>query len=214
METSHPSLPILEWVVFIFLIIIFVNLSLLDFFSLKQNLAAKQSGSIIQKPQIIQVASGGCSSDCLEKIFEATQSMKPIFVTSPPALSQSSPVTFVKEYYVPLGSGSGNSSDFADVSGAAANIDNTEYSNIKTVTFEASVSIPTGNETVYVRLYNATDKHPVWFSDVSLSGGLPQLLISSPITLDTGNKLYQVQMKTSLSYQAVLAQSRVHIVTY
>ena len=64
-----------------------------------------------------------------------------------------------------------------------------------------------------MRLYNVTDKHPVWFSDVSLEGGTPALLISKPITLDSGNKTYQVQMKTSLKFQAFLDQSRLHIIT-
>ena len=74
--------------------------------------------------------------------------------------------------------------------------------------------IPTGNEVAYARLFNVTDKHPVWFSEVSLEGGTPQLLISQPVAFDSGRKLYQVQMKTSLKYTAILDQARLHITTY
>ncbi|MEK7092836.1 MAG: hypothetical protein AAB907_04390, partial [Patescibacteria group bacterium] len=64
----------------------------------------------------------------------------------------------------------------------------------------------------YVRLFNATDKHPVWYSDLFLEGGATQLLISPAIQLDSGSKLYAVQMKTSLKFETNLLQSRLHIV--
>ena len=122
-------------------------------------------------------------------------------------------VSQTKEFFVPFGSGSNATSDWEDVPGLKAYIDSTKYSSIKTVVLEASVRIPTGNEKAYVRLFNETDKHPVWFSDVSLEGGTAQLLVSSPITLDSGNKLYKVQMKTSLKFNAILDQARIHITT-
>ncbi len=106
------------------------------------------------------------------------------------------------------------SDDWQDVTGLTAIVDITNYSQIKKVTFEASVHIPAANERAFVRLFNATDKHPVWFSEVSLEGGDTKLMVSPPITLDSGAKTYQVQMKTSLKYQAILDQSRIHIVTY
>lgn len=120
----------------------------------------------------------------------------------------------VKEFYVPFGSGSGVATDWMDIPGMTVSVDTKNYARIKTVTFEVSISIPTGNETAYVRLFNATDQHPVWFSDVSLEGGTPQLVASQPITLDVGNKTYQVQIKTSLGYTANLDQARLKIITY
>jgi len=106
------------------------------------------------------------------------------------------------------------SDDWQDITGLTAIVDSTNYAQIKKVTFEASVHIPAANERAFVRLFDATDKHPVWFSEVSLEGGDTKLMISPAITLDPGEKMYQVQMKTSLKYQAVLDQSRLHIVTY
>lgn len=158
-----------------------------------------------------------CPSSCLSKINEATSSIKLVPTNSAqkpqPNLSDSG-YSSVKEFFVPFGSGSNSTDDWADVSGLQAYIDSASYGRIKSVTFEATVRIPTGNETAYVRLFNLTDKHPVWFSEVSLEGGTAKLLTSKPITLDSGNKLYQVQMKTSLKYPAILDQVRLHIITY
>lgn len=115
----------------------------------------------------------------------------------------------VKEYFVSFGGGANQTDDWVDVPGATAEIDFGKYSDIKEIKFEASVSIPTANETAYVRLFNKTDKHPVWYSDISLTDG--QFGSSQPIIYDRGSKLYQVQMKTSLKFLANLVQSRVHI---
>lgn len=119
-----------------------------------------------------------------------------------------------KEYYVPLGSGTNVTDDWTDVVGASATIDTASYGRIKQVTFEATVTVPSGAQKVWVRLFNATDKHPVWYSEVSTDSSGPILLASPAITLDKGNKVYQVQMKTQLKNLTNLVQSRVRITTY
>lgn len=153
-----------------------------------------------------------CPAACLSQISQATSSIKlekpsPIPVSQPQVSVSSAP----RESVIAFGSGTNSTDDWADVSGLQTYIDSSKYGKIKSVAFEAYVRIPTGNQTAYVRLFNVTDKHPVWFSDVSLEGGTPKLLISKPITLDSGSKLYQVQMKTSLKFQAILDQARVRI---
>lgn len=117
----------------------------------------------------------------------------------------------VKEYFIPLGSGSNQTGDWTDVTGATATLNFGNYKNIKEVYFEASVNVPTANQSVWVRLYNVSDKHPVWNSEVKLEGGPSGYLISSPVVYDTGSKIYQVQMKTQLKYLANLSQSRLRI---
>ncbi len=119
-----------------------------------------------------------------------------------------------KEYYVPLGSGTNTTADWSDVVGASAHIDTAAYGKIKQATFEATVTVPAGSQTVWVRLFNATDKHPVWSSEVTTESSGPILLTSKPLTLDAGNKLYQVQIKTQLKALTNLVQSRVRITTY
>ncbi len=116
-----------------------------------------------------------------------------------------------KEYFIPLGSGTNQSSDWTNVPGTQATVDFGSYQHIKSIVFEASVAVPTANESVSVRLYNVSDQHPVWYSDVTMNGGDSDYLISQPIAYDRGPKIYQVQMKTQLQYPANLTQSRIHI---
>lgn len=163
--------------------------------------------------QEMQEEIGVCPQSCISQIQEATASYK-LAVTTPaisPAETKAS--AQVKEFFVPLGSGSGRASDWEDIEGLQVYIDGTNFEGIKKVTFEVSVRIPTGNQTAYVRLFNKTDKHPIWLSEVSITGGTPQLLISDPIALDKGNKLYQVQIKTQLQFLTVIDQARIHIIT-
>lgn len=118
------------------------------------------------------------------------------------------------EFFIPLGTGTGTATTWTNVPGVQAYIDSTQYPNTQTVTFEASVVLPAGQQNVSVQLYDMTNNHPVWFSQVTMqSSNTSQLLISNPITLDQGNNLYQVQMQTQLQAPANLVQSRVHIIT-
>lgn len=203
----------------IFAFLFLLNLLFLDFivFDRREQKIAEKN---IPVPQVLNTCPASCLSEISNATKEATRSIKLVSVISPPTgaptptTKPASPTqTSVKEFFVPFGSGSNSSDDWQDIPGLKATLDPANYGSIKTVTFEVTIRIPTGNEVAYARLYNATDKHPVWFSDVSLEGGTPQLLISKSITLDSGNKTYQVQMKTSLKFQAFLDQSRLHILT-
>lgn len=156
-----------------------------------------------------------CGKDCIKDIYgaiyEATSSSRSSQDTVLITDTQKSD-SVVKEYFVSFGSGTNATEEWTDVPGLSVYVDSTKYPSIKKVTFEASVRIPTGNQKAYVRLFNATDKHPVWYSDLFLEGGATQLLISPAIQLDSGSKLYAVQMKTSLKFETNLLQSRLHIV--
>jgi len=121
--------------------------------------------------------------------------------------------TAVRDNFIPLGSGTGQGSEWKDIPGAQAKVDLSQYSPIKEVRFEASTNVPTGNESVSVRLYNVTDKHPVWYSEVTAQSNSTANLISSPLAYDFGEKLYQVQMKTELQFPANLTQARIHVVS-
>lgn len=202
----------------LFFLAMILNLIVLDiklFHAQPDNQDTKESRSTINKLSVDNNEPSqdllNCPNSCLAKIEEATSSLR-LNPTTPQVAKTSSQL--IKEFFVPLGSGSVSSADWSDVSGAQVYVNSASYGQMKKVVFEPSVHIPTGNQTVYVRLYNVTDKHPVWFSEVSADGGIPQLLFSQPITLDSGNKLYQVQAKTSLKYEAVIDQARIHITSY
>ena len=153
-----------------------------------------------------------CGKDCIDAIYKdikmATQSVVP---SHSQALNLST--SSANEYYISIGSGVNTSTDWRDVSGAQVYVDPSRYTLIKATTFEASMYIPNGNQIAYARLYNVTDKHPVWNSELSIDGGSAKLLISDPIVLDAGNKLYQVQMQSQLSGPTNLVESRIHIIT-
>lgn len=116
----------------------------------------------------------------------------------------------VKEVFIPFGSGTNMTSDWANVPGLTAQIDFGKYKDIKEVHFEATVGIPTQNESASVQLFNVTDGHPVWYSPITLTDG--QFVSSNPIVYDAGPKVYQVEMKTSLQFLANLYQARLHII--
>lgn len=184
----------------IVLIFIFVNLLVLDYklFFVKEPKQVAIISSVTEN--------GPLPTEKLEITSTPTPTQKPIVVTQQPVIS--SP----REYFISFGTGSSSASEWTDLPGLQVTVDSHSYNRIKTTTFEATLRIPTGNESASVRLFNVTDKHPVWFSEMSMEGGTPKFL-STPITLDSGNKTYQVQMKTSLSYPAYLDQARIHIVT-
>jgi len=160
----------------------------------------------------------GCPLSCSDIVNLATNSsnFKPSATPQPEKITTNNLITSqTKEYYFPLGSGFSKANDWTDVPGLQIYIDTSNYSKIKNAYFEASVYVPNGVEDVYVRLFNATDQHPVWFSDLFFaSGSTTTYLVSEAITLDAGNKLYKVQMKTQLQATANLNQSRIHVTTY
>lgn len=209
---------------YLFFAFMCANLLFLDIWLYRMNaIVQEEPSTVAQKVDVPQTekaesiqGNGGCDEECLSKVYErineATGSLK--LSLQPKASQEISVSSGVKEFYVSFGSGSNTTDEWADVLGVEASIDSTKYGRIRSLSFEATIHIPTGNEIAYVRLYNVTDDHPVWFSEVSVEGGTAKLVTSPPITLDSGNKRYRVQMKTSLKYQANLTQARLRITTY
>jgi hypothetical protein len=119
-----------------------------------------------------------------------------------------------KELYVPLGIGFSDSTDWTNVEGVAAYVDSTNFARMKKVTFEATLYQPRSSQRIWVRLLNSTDGRVIANTELSTDSTGPVTLISSNVTLDYGNKNYQVQMKTQLGGLTNLNQARIHIITY
>lgn len=157
-----------------------------------------------------------CAVSCLDAIKSATASLKlapPVVVTQAPSqtTTQSSGP---QEYFIPFGAGSGASQGtYTSLPALSAYVNTSNYSSISTVTFEVSAQIPNGNQSISIQLYDVTDGYAIPNSQVTMSGGTPQLLISPNITLPTGNKLYQVQINTQLNSAITIDQARLHITT-
>lgn len=119
----------------------------------------------------------------------------------------------LKDYYLNFGSGSNQSTDWADVAGTLNTYDLGQYQNIKEVYLESNINVPTANGSVSIRLFNKTDSYAVWNSERTVQSQTKgDLLISQNIIYDVGPKLYQIQMKSQFGTLANLLQARVHIV--
>ena len=167
----------------------------------------------------LQTETNSCSSSCLTFIEEklSLQTTSSATIKPQKELVAKPSITFQKreatESIIPFGSGTTTAKEWQDIQGATAIINTAYYQYRSRVLFEATVHNPNGNQTAWVRLYNVTQKHPVWFTELSVSGGTPSLLTSPIITLDEGNNSYQVQMKTQLGDTTNLLQARVRIIS-
>lgn len=220
-----------KYVMYVALGILVVNALILDFFVL---FPKSQSGSTVLPGNITLpgTSQNSCSQGCLNQIDLALKSQKasassvakpvvqkpvaspsptPRPTPTPTPLPTPIPVKTVKESFIPLGTGSGKAADWTVVEGIGAKIDPADYGDIKQVTFEVTAQTPTGNQDVWIRLYNANTYQSVAGSEVTLSGGGAKLLISSSVSLASGNNLYQIQMKTQLQYPVNISMARVRI---
>lgn len=220
---------IISWkiIFFVLFLLVITNIAFLDGLVIGGYFNIKNDGSSVIESKIYPSISDSsyeslfCPSSCIAKIEQATMSSniqkseeRSDELPFKNKADSDSDYSGAREFFVSFGGGSNSTDDWVDVPGLQAYVDSTKYGRIKSAAFEASVHIPTGNQTAYIRLYSVTEKHPVWNSEVSIEGGTPKLLISGPITLAAGKALYQVQMKTQLKFTAVLDQSRLHITTY
>jgi len=117
----------------------------------------------------------------------------------------------VKEITIPFGSGGTSSKEWIDIPGMNAYIDTTKYAVIDDIRFEAVLRIPNAQGWVHARLYNESDSRPVWESEVISETDEAILKQSIPLDLATGNKLYQVQLKSTIGVQAIIDSGRVKI---
>lgn len=204
-------------VVLIFLVL--ANLIILNFWIMNINKIIREnkisSGKLIENKTSVTNLQNYCPNDCISRINEATSSTQTSNKITQSDLSitdVNSPGT-IKEVFIPFGAGSGNGTDWVDVTGLTAYIDGSKYGKIKRAVFEVSARIPNANQVIWIVLYNVTDQSYLWSSQVTMSGGKPLLLVSIPINLPSKNKLYQVRMKTEVGDKALIDQSRLHIIT-
>lgn len=180
----------------IFYTAIIVNLIYLDFIILTK---------IPDKTYLISEAENNKAVDQIT----ATPVVLPTITPVPVAKEQTAALP--REIYIPVGTGSTKSSSWDGIVGAEVNIDTGKYGYIKEVYFQASLRIPTANGEVYAKLYNETDKHDVWFSEV-FSQGEEGTLKEAKISLDPGAKLYRVYLKSTLEAEAQLLFSRIKLI--
>lgn len=195
--------------------IVFANIGFLDYLYFSNRSQTQKIQQEFQAPLRISTEpkESVCSLSCITAIENATASSTVTTPTSKPISSKTPAKTtgLPKDYFIPLGTGFTQNNDWTNVGGTDITINPADYGKIKQVIFQASMHIPIANGTIYARLYNVTDDHPVWYSEVSTGEGASTLVSSANITLDPGSKLYRVQIKTSLQYPSYLDFSRIKI---
>ncbi|HCM37578.1 MAG: hypothetical protein UV61_C0002G0130 [Candidatus Gottesmanbacteria bacterium GW2011_GWB1_43_11] len=152
-----------------------------------------------------------------EKLQEATAALtqRVDFLSQNSPLPKSIPVTSeittsgVKEYYIPLGSGSTSATDWTDLTGVEAYVAPSNYGEIKEMYFEASFSGQSGR--VFVRLSNVTDNIGLFESEISREGMASALISSGKIPIPTSTKLYRVQMKSAFGAFSTLTNARIKL---
>jgi hypothetical protein len=150
-----------------------------------------------------------CPTACLD-LINNIPSPTPNKTVSP-ACSCSNQTVSVKEYYVPLGSGSTNSISWTAITGAEAYVNPANYGKIKSITFEASMRVPTGNGKIYARLYNINDQTGIFESEVSTDSSTGARIESGKLSFSSANKLYRVQLRTDMGYDGILDLGRLKI---
>lgn len=209
-------------------VIFFINLLALDYLTFFQPKTSQSiqyvSSNSLLSPPVVTPNPAYCPSGCIDMFLQATSSAQPsvqqISNVSPtqtptPTLTQTptpTPTSSPNEYFIPFGYGSGNYTSWTSIPGLGASVNTFYYSNISTVVFEATVWIPTGNQTVQVQLYNANTYQAVSNSQMTVTGSVPTL-VTTPISLSPGNNFYQVQLTTQLGYTTYIQQARLRIQT-
>ncbi len=116
-----------------------------------------------------------------------------------------------RELYITIGSGSSKSSKWDAIEGVEVNIDTNKYPKILESYFQASLRIPTANGEVSSKLYNETEKHDVWFSEITSQGSEAKLK-EAKINLSPGPNSYRVYLKSSLEADALLDLARIKLI--
>lgn len=191
-ESDEKKIRKVFWIIFFLVILAVLNFSIIYLFLFKP----------------VNTNSEGIKTSTVPTI--SPTNIPVVTPTEPLSIAPTIIQSNIKEYFIPLGAGSGSTDDWANVDGLIANVDLGTFQNIKEISFEVSVNVPTANQIVWVRLYNKTDKHPVWNSEVNFNGA-GGYVASQPLIYDKGERMYQVQIKTQLKYPANIAQSRLHI---
>lgn len=205
-------------------LILGANLVLLDFFFVKQknDLLDFQTRLTQLAPQtqfplsplIISSPSASCPQSCLGIITNATKSAT---VTAPVVKPQSTqsllaPIAppSVKEFFIPLGTGSLTTlNTWTDINTAQATFDTANYPSMTAAYFEAIMHTNQGE--VKARLYDTTTPFIYAGEQVTTTSNTGQL-VSKQVPIRNGLKTYKVQMYTTIT-TGTLDQARIRIVT-
>ena len=136
----------------------------------------------------------------------------PAQTTTNTTVVQQTVVQTPQQIFIPIGDGSTTASTYTNLPGVQVTIDSSKYPNISSIYFEANLSVTGGNGMAYAQLYDSTQNHPVWFSQISTNSPSGSLQTSQQINLDPGVNTYVVQAYTALNqFPANVSTARIQI---
>lgn len=115
-----------------------------------------------------------------------------------------------REYFVPMGTGSTNKTEWSDVLSLQATINGDRYGQIVAVYFEASMRAVNGK--VEARLLDRTSASVMHESNIELQGNEYAWVISKPFAVTPGGKTFMVQMRSSSGEEVSINGARLRIV--
>ncbi len=209
MDQSSQLTRILTKIGIAILVIALFDLVYLNYVTFKNQSANQVATTVEINPTPAALASPAPSDSTTATLASPT----PQAATPTTSVTQQTIVqTAQKEIFIPVGDGSTTSGSYSNLPGAQVTIDSSKYSGVASVNFEASIWVTNGNGKAYAQLYNVTGGHMVWNSEISTSSG-SGVLMSSPITLDSGANTYQIQAKTDITqFAANVSTGRIKIV--
>lgn len=116
----------------------------------------------------------------------------------------------VKEAWLPIGSGSTTSTDWTSVDSAIVTLDLGKYPAVKEAYWEGALSIIGGNASA--RLINQSGGGVISGSEISHNSSKSTWKTSAQLSLPAGKSTIVVQLRSSSSEKAELANSRLHLI--
>ncbi|MDP3724618.1 MAG: hypothetical protein Q8R11_03220 [bacterium] len=154
-----------------------------------------------------------CPTTCAALIKDATSS-----IVLPTPYPQPTPVTISSTQpnppqvsYIPIGGGTTEKKEWAEIPGAEVTIDTANYEGKRTVTWEAALKVLSGNGRTYARFKNMSTKLSITDSQISASADPAVQVVSEPFSLAGGKVTYRVEMYTTTGYRATLESGRIKI---
>lgn len=193
-------LKIIPWV---FGVILFINILLLDFWSLEKPGTAPVASDTSKTENTLNCST--CQQIISEEIQKALPNVGNNLITVTPVsttktISTPIPTTTVlanfKNFFIPIGSyGSTVNTDWTDAPGTDFYFNLTDYPGIKSVKWELSLQTDSANTNVYARLYDVSNKRGVDNSQLTTNLVTYEFLRSGDLTIWSGNNLYRMQIK-------------------
>lgn len=223
---------VLKILLILFGVLVVLNLGVLDFFwysgvrlrqsqiRLGQSFGGQESGGSEVGESAATSDSCGpiCQKTIAEKIQEELEKISPtagqssISLLPQPTACKMPTSSQQKVLYIPLcTNGETVATSWTDILPSEFYFDLTNYPGAKEVRFEAYLLALHGSALVYARLYDATNKRGVDYSDLSTQNDAFTRLESLAVRIWQGNSKYTVQLRSANGTQVQLKEAKLKI---